>query len=511
MNQQITDKLIRLPLQLNILLVEDNPADAKYVRFALANLVEPSYQVHHRRSLSTAIDYLGEHAAQLILLDLNLADGKGLSCLDSLRQCRPDIPVLVLTGLNDKSLALEAVQRGAQDYLIKQNINPEALSRCIRYAIERNRLQKRLYESQLLFQKLSRERELILNSVGEGIIGTNNNGLIKFVNPAAEQMLGWQTGELTGKPLHAVLHSPMHGCKKQDCHFAALIEKMVSDFDVNDTFQRKNGLPLPVEYTSTPIKDDDKMVGVVLAFKDVTERRLAQESAQRLLLLEQREDFMATLTHDLKNPLIGTIRILELLAEGQFGELKDEQREILKQLETTNHSLLNLIQDLSEVYRYEKSAESLRFETVQLAEILDECLHEVEPLAKSKHLQVQTNKHSLPVLLADRRAIKRVWQNLLDNAIKFAPPSGFISLNLSGNNGSCIFEIQNDGPGIAVEDQGRLFQRFWQGSPGRKYAPGTGLGLYLCKKIIDSHGGTIDCLSSEAGPTSFIIRLPVAA
>ncbi len=241
------------------------------------------------------------------------------------------------------------------------------------------------------------------------------------------------------------------------------------------------------------------------------ERKQAEEKSKRLLVLEQREEFMATLTHDLKNPLIGANRILELMAEQALGVLSDEQSKLLLQLRDNNKMLLSMIQNLIEVYRFEKDINAVNLENTNLLQIITSCINDIAPIAQNRDIRLKTEfSDSVKEVMADANAIRRVVQNLLDNALKFTPSGGEISLVVHPTNGAVAVQIGDTGPGISPEEQTRLFQRFSQGRVGRKYTPGTGLGLYLCKQIIDAHHGEITCSSTEGVGTTFSVTLPAA-
>jgi signal transduction histidine kinase len=259
------------------------------------------------------------------------------------------------------------------------------------------------------------------------------------------------------------------------------------------------------------LKRDLSEPTLVRSIRYAIQRKKSEENMNRLAVLEQREEFMATLTHDLKNPLIGANRILELMAGGVMGEVSEQQEKILFQLRDSNKSLLSMIQNLIEVYRFEKDVNAMMRENTDLVEIISACLDEIRPIARNREIELCSDiMEQVIALNADEKAIRRMLQNLLDNALKFTPRGGAISLKLQNLDEKIVVEIGDTGPGISYEEQKLLFQRFSQGKSGRKYTPGTGLGLYLCKQIVDAHQGEIVCISVEGAGTTFRICLPTA-
>jgi signal transduction histidine kinase len=233
------------------------------------------------------------------------------------------------------------------------------------------------------------------------------------------------------------------------------------------------------------------------------------EEAMMQKEVQQREDFIATLTHDLKTPIVGANMVLTALLDGTVGELQPAQEEIIGKLRTSNQALLKMIQNLLEVYKYESGTESLRFDGANLADIVRFCADDVRPLTDSKkiNLDIFCSKPEL-LLICDEYAIKRVLINLLSNAVKFTPEGGNISVRAFEDTNLARLMVQDTGRGINIDDRQKLFQRFWQGEPGRRYAAGTGLGLYFCYNVVKAHGGKIVCDSEPGQGTTFTIDLP---
>mgnify|MGYP000184202009 CR=1 FL=1 len=257
------------------------------------------------------------------------------------------------------------------------------------------------------------------------------------------------------------------------------------------------------------LKQDISQYTLSRAIRYAIERKQTEENSKRLLVLEQREEFMATLTHDLKNQLIGANRILELMAQQAMGVVSSEQSDLLLQVRDNNKMLLSMIQNLIEVYRFEKDINAVILENTNLLLIVSSCIKDIAPIAENRAIRIKTDfSEHLREVRADASAIRRVMQNLLDNALKFTPSGGEISLLVHPTNGCISVKIGDTGPGISTEEQAKLFQRFSQGRVGKKYTPGTGLGLYLCKQIVDAHNGQITCSSEEGRGTVFCVTLP---
>ena len=229
---------------------------------------------------------------------------------------------------------------------------------------------------------------------------------------------------------------------------------------------------------------DGKVAGTVGSSLDVT---------SLIKLTEQREDFMASLAHDLKVPIIGAIRAFEVLSEGLVGPLTDDQKLFVRKLEQSHQHLLALIKNLLQVLRYEASADVLTINKCNLTRLFQSCLAEIQGMAQDKSIEIQEQFPKECIVMADPLALNRLFTNLVSNAIKFAPRHGLIKVSVHEQGDTVSISVTDTGAGISREDQKKLFQRFWQGGDVKKYAAETGLGLYLCRQIAQGHGGSIYC------------------
>lgn len=250
-----------------------------------------------------------------------------------------------------------------------------------------------------------------------------------------------------------------------------------------------------------PTKDGSgATTGLVAMFANATDR---------VQLQQQREDFVATLTHDLKTPVSATNRAVKLLLDGDFGEVNAEQREILSTLLQSNTTLYGLVQTLLDVYRFDSGVKEMRMTPCDLSSIVTQFVTEVMPLAEERKIQLITVlPDRIKEIPCDKEEIRRVIQNLIDNSLKFTPGGGRIQVELFQNDDVTTLTVSDTGKGIPPENMAKLFQRFWQaGSSGRYYAS-TGLGLYLSRKIVEGHGGQIWCESQIGKGSQFTVELP---
>ncbi|MEH2304588.1 hybrid sensor histidine kinase/response regulator [Nostoc sp.] len=250
--------------------------------------------------------------------------------------------------------------------------------------------------------------------------------------------------------------------------------------------------------------------------------RLKHSMDERDEIARQREDFVSRLTHDLRTPLVAADRMLMLFQQGALGTLSPQMQEVITIMARSNINLLTMVNTLLEVYRFEAGRKSLAFQPVNLGRLLEEVTGELAPLAQDKTLSLNLDfTEESNTVMGDRLELHRLFTNLIGNAIKFTD-SGSVTIRftsqrqldkssqsqLSGKFNPVEYisiEIADTGPGIPTEEQATIFERFRQGS---HKSSGSGLGLYLARRIVEAHQGII-LLNSELGKGSvFIVLLP---
>src|ERR1700686_4070290 len=180
-----------------LLLIEDNPGDARLFRETFKEQDSCNTELTHVKSMSEAEKHLAAHEVDIIILDLGLPDAQGMTAVRGAHAAAPRVPLVVLTVLDDESLAIQAPQEGAQDYLIKGQIETRGLLRALRHSVERKILDDALY--------IEKERaQVTLNSIGDAVVCTDIAGNITFLNLVAEKMTGWSRQEAAGRPMSEV-------------------------------------------------------------------------------------------------------------------------------------------------------------------------------------------------------------------------------------------------------------------------------------------------------------------
>lgn len=466
--------------------------DEKMVTSALKNLfkLEGYDDVNLFNSSKDALTFIQANKPDLIISDFIMPDMNGLEFLREAKKLYPEVSMILLTGYADKENAIRAINEvGLYKYIEKPWDNDDLLIN-VRNGIERSHLLENLRnkineleeaKSQLQdysenLEKIVAERTAeiagIINYCADGILIVDKDANIKCVNPACENMIGLSESALCTKNFKDIAYSKKSKLKFDDENSEILLR----DFYVINAL---SNVHTPVEI-SFAMCAPDKYVGVI---RDVT----VQKETEKL-----RDDFIATLTHDMRTPLLAQIQTLKFFLEGVIGELDGKQRVLLSTMLQSNEDLLGLVNALLEVYRFESGKLELCRTKFPVKYLIEQCYLELKPLAEKKNLKFEV-EYDLPESLlinADKAEIKRVITNLCGNAINYTNKDGEIKVLAKAQEGDFIFSVTDNGNGIPKDDIPNLFMRFSQGT-AKKRSTGTGLGLYLSRQIIEAHNGKI--------------------
>ena len=241
------------------------------------------------------------------------------------------------------------------------------------------------------------------------------------------------------------------------------------------------------------------LVGVCLIIADITQ---AQKQARQL------EDIVSALTHDLKTPLVAAETSVKHLLDGYFGNLTNDQRQILTLLNQSNSDALKLVKNLLTVFKYETKSYKLLLEAVEISTVIEKAINVVKSLLEEKKISLKVSQVNFQ-FVCDPFEIERVIINLLTNAIKFTPVSGHIELKaIKDEDGFVKIFIEDNGSGIPQDELPNLFERFWQSRKSNSGSNSTGLGLYLSRQIVEAHGGLIWADSESGKGTTVTFEIP---
>ena len=479
--------------------------DERIVTSAFKTLlkVEGFSDAHFFNSPKDALTFLKDNQPDLVISDFLMPEMNGLEFLSEVKKLYPEVSKILLTGYADKENAIKAINEIGLYRYIEKPWNNDDLIINIKNGIERSYLlselrqkiseledaKKELEKYSHNLEQIVEERtadlkqsnaklEGIFNYCADGIVIINEDGIIEQVNPACETLIGLVGDKLLMTSIDDYLFSKKTFISKE-LHKLDESELLLREFYIKNPLSNTE---TPVEISFARINPDDEYKRFVGVIRDVTE----QKKSDKL-----RDDFIATLTHDLRTPLLAAIQTLTFFLNGALGELKEKQKLLLATMQKSNEDLLGLVNALLEVYKYDADKLELTKTNFNMYNLVEQVYNELQPLAQTKEIEFKiecTNKDL--TVNADRSEIRRVICNLCGNAINYTQNGGRVVITLKNEGNDLIFSVSDNGSGIPQEDIPNMFQRFSQGT-SKKRSTGTGLGLYLSRQIIESHGGKI--------------------
>lgn len=340
----------------------------------------------------------------------------------------------------------------------------------------------------------------IYNSMAEGVLTIDKEGIINVFNPAAERITSYSREEVLGKRCFDIFRNEF--CETDKCLLNEAVYKCKTMVNKETQIITKDNRLVPVLIHASPLIDDeDNLIGVVETFQDIS----------RLKKLEQeRADFISMLAHDLKTPAVTIGGLSSRLLRERAGTLGPKQREYLKVIYEDAKRLESLTSEFLELSRMESGNYPLHLGIVDLNKIIESLVKSFLPKLEEKGLRLDVNINNSIPSKADFKLVERVLSNLLDNAYKFTDKNGVISFSVEKFEKGVLIRVGDNGWGIDPEDLKHIFDKFFRTlREDRSYkTKGTGLGLAIVKNIIEAHGGSIKVESEVGKGTTFTVVLP---
>ena len=374
---------------------------------------------------------------------------------------------------------------------------------------------------------------LILESTGEGIYGLDIQGICTFANLAAAEMLGYQTETLVGSNMHELVHHSREDGTPypvDECPIARSFRIGRGCHVDDEVMWRKDGTPIPVRYSAFPIIKEGHVTGAVVSMTDVTNRRRLEgnlrnantqlqaaydrerDAVQELQALDQlKNDFVAMVAHDLKSPMTVIGGLADTMIN-RWERIEDERKiEFLGLISRNIFKLADLVDDVLQVARIESNQISYEIAPFDLASLVRRTARESLPGETTREIVVEATE-GLPLALADEQRVWQVLTNLYSNALKFSPAHQPVEVSVVHQDDDLLrVSVRDHGGGIRPEELPKLFQKFSRlTQTGDEIVKGTGLGLFICKRMIEEQGGDIWAESVLDEGSTFSFTLPVA-
>jgi two-component system phosphate regulon sensor histidine kinase PhoR len=350
--------------------------------------------------------------------------------------------------------------------------------------------------------RASAESDALFLSIGEGAIATDEHGNISRVNKAALKILGFKAEDLIGKWYpNTIIAEDIDG------NVIPNMERPITQIFLSGKpifkrvyYRKKDGTRIPIALTVSPVMLDDKPVGAIEVFRDISEE---------IEVENVKDEFISIASHQLRTPATVVKQNLGLLIEGFVGKLSPKQQQILKIAYKYNDNQLHTISDLLKVAQADSNEIKLVRQQVNLVSLIEDIVQSQIREYDKKDLTLEF-KSSVDEAncKVDPLHIRMVFENLLDNARKYSPEHKRVIISLKKSSTLCIITIEDQGVGIDKKDIPKLFQKFSRVENPLSAVGGTGLGLYWVKKLITLHNGSIEVSSKLSAGTTFTIKLP---
>ncbi len=373
------------------------------------------------------------------------------------------------------------------------------LSEAIRhYAVQ---LEQRVANRTAELERARHRLQAILDAAGEGVIFTDSQGVVEYMNPAMEELTGYTAAEARGKTARLWKSDLNQTTLYQDMWATILRSEIWKGELIN---RRKNGALYEAALTIAPLLDlDDQIVGYVGIQRDVSQ----QKEVERL-----KDQFVSNVSHEFRAPLANIKLYLSLLERGR----PEKRGEYLQTLQRETTRLEDLIEDLLYLSRLDTGTGAMKLAPIDVHSLLAQIIADRSTLAAERGLVLDyLPQLNLPLALADASLLVHVVSNLMGNAINYTPAGGLITISAQArpwdDRSWITVTVQDTGPGISPQDLPHIFERFYRGEVGRRSGlPGTGLGLPICKQVAEQMEGRLTVLSTPGHGAAFTVWLKMA-
>ena len=340
-----------------------------------------------------------------------------------------------------------------------------------------------------------RRSDAVLSSAGDGLIVFDPDHRVAFVNPAAERMLGKEAAALLGQETDPWTLLGLEPAPEAVCDSGPQLREL----RIEEPEHRI------MDVRVDPVYDEHGICGgAVVSLHDVTAEREA---------MQMKNEFVSTVSHELRTPLTSIKGYIDLILEGEAGEINEIQREFLSIVKENSDRLVELINDMLDISRIESGRIVLKIQPLDVAERIEGAVNTFRAVADQQGRSITVDvPDDLPRVAGDPDRVGQVLINFLSNAIKYSPAGGDVDVAASADDGFVRIGITDHGIGIAEEDQARLFTKFYRvDSTLTREIGGTGLGLSICKSIIELLGGQVGAESAAGEGSTFWFTLPLAS
>lgn len=373
-----------------------------------------------------------------------------------------------------------------------------------------NTMVSKIYDDQKMIQQAKNNAEkekaydeALLASIGEGVTAVDQDGKITLINRTAEKMLGLKAAEVLGKKAEEVLI--MFDENKKEIsreEYSHTIKKVPSVEGGSVFYKKKDDGYFPIAITSTPIIFEDKKLGSIAVFHDVTREKEMEDA---------RQDLLSLASHQLRTPLSGTKWLIETLKKGIHGSLTEKQTEYIDELYKINERMTSLVYGMLDIVRMGSSKTEAEKKPVSIKSAFDPIIEALNSAATKKQINIRLPENFNYTVNTNLSFLKNIFEAIISNAINYSKPQSEIVITAEKTSSELIVAIKDSGIGIPKDEQSQIFERFYRASNAKTFdTRGSGLGLYAAKMLARKIGVQISFESAEEAGTTFFVHIPIS-
>ncbi|MFC1580214.1 response regulator [Thermodesulfobacteriota bacterium] len=478
------------PMNTKILVVDDE----KRIRDVCSEmLTNEGFDVAVADSGDVGLEMIDREHFDIILLDLMMPGLSGIDLLSHVKGRHRDTLIIVITGYATLEHAIEAMKKGAFDFIAKP-FSPEDLRMVVAKAIDYIRT----------LQDIANERSrmgALINHLAGGVLATDNQKKVALANPAFLKMVGYRGKGVIGQPLEAVVQN----------------EKLLHMIDQALSMPEGDFSEVTEEFNHGTIgADEDAVLGVrCVPFRDRLGRNVGTVTVVHditaLKKMDQmKSDFVSMVAHEVQSPLNSILAQLKVMTDGLAGDVTEKQKDMLGRVSGKVEMLSSLARELLDLAKMESGLIMQEKEKLDLAEILESQVTLYQAKAESQGIRLVLEPLSdLKPVLGNRVNVEEVISNLISNALKYTEDGGEVIVSAASENHHVCITVRDNGLGIPKKDLDHIFNRFFRVKNDKtRFINGTGLGLAIVKSIVDAHNGIIHVESEPDQGTTFQVLLP---
>lgn len=493
--------------ELKILLVEDNEDDYIIFRELLGDIEAVSFDLMWAMEYDEGLQIIERDAPDVCLVDYRLGEYTGLDLLRAAREVGCQTPVIMLTGQGDHEIDMLAMEAGAADYLVKDQLHAELLERSIRHAIERRRHAEAMRESEERFRATFEQA-----AVGIALISVEGHWL--RVNQKLCDITGYSREELLQLTLQDVTHPD--DLESDQAAMSQMLAGEIEHYAQDKCYCCKDGTSVWTNQTLSLVREASGGSRYFIAvIEDITGRKEAEESVRakdeemrsmsqqlwQTAKLATMGELVASIAHELNNPMATVMLHIESLLLEVPAD--DEKHKPLSIVEQEVERMSNLVAHLLQFSRRSQQQVS----TLDMSDEIEKTLELMQSYLRNRNVAVERDfKSFVPPVQADRQQLRQLFLNLMTNACDAMPEGGTLTLRVRHEDDHVITDVCDTGMGIEPENLAKVMEPFFTTKPEGK---GTGLGLAICRRIVSDHGGTFGITSEVGQGTTISVAFPV--